>query len=105
MSHLFLDGFVDLFRAGVHVSEAFIRALDARGVTAQRIDTGTNIFRLPLAGVDVTRMKKTLEGRGIEIATPAAGATALTVNVNESWARRPAEALASDVLRAMGRAS
>lgn len=101
----FLDGFVDRFRAGVQVSEAFIRELDARaGITAQRIASGTNLFRVPVAGMDVTRLRDTLAARGIAIAAPPAGATMLTLGVNESWARRPAAELATEFLRAMGKA-
>ncbi len=101
----FLDGFVDRFRAGVQASEAFIQELDSRaGVKAQRIAQGTNIFRVPVAGVDTTRLRDTLAARGISIATPAAGSPLMTLNVNESWARRPASELATDFLRGMGKA-
>lgn len=99
----FLDGFVDRFRAGVQVSEAFVTALEARGVRAQRIEQGTNIFRLPITGVDTARMRQTLASRGIEIAAPPAGAQMMSLNVNESWVRRPAAELASEFLRAMGK--
>ncbi len=101
----FLDGFVDRFRAGVQTSEAFIQELDSRGgVKAQRIAQGTNLFRLPVAGVDTMRLRDSLASRGISVAPPAAGAALMTLNVNESWARRPAAELATDVLRAMGKA-
>jgi threonine aldolase len=101
----FLDGFVDRFRAGVQTSEAFIQELDSRaGVKAQRIAQGTNLFRIPVAGVDTMRLRDSLAARGISVAVPAPGAALMTVNVNESWARRPAAELATDVLRAMGKA-
>ncbi|MDZ7630455.1 MAG: beta-eliminating lyase-related protein [Gemmatimonadaceae bacterium] len=101
----YLDGFVDRFRAGVQVSETFIRDLETRGgVTAQRVPAGTNIFRLPIAGVDTVKMRTSLEARGISIAAPPAGAAMMSLNVNESWARRPASELATEFLRAMGKA-
>lgn len=101
----YLDGFVDRFRAGVQVSESFISELGTRGgVTAQRITNGTNIFRLPLAGIDVTRMRGTLAARGIEFSAPPANAQMLTLQVNESWTRRSGTELATEFLRAMGRA-
>ncbi len=101
----FLDGFVDRFRAGVQTSEAFIRELESRAdVKAQRITQGTNLFRIPVAGVDTTRLRDSLAARGISVAIPAPGAALMTLNVNESWARRPAAELATDVLRAMGKA-
>ncbi len=101
----YLDGFVDRFRAGIQHSEAFIRELESRaGIKAQRIAQGTNIFRVPVAGVDMGRMRDTLNARGIAIGTPAAGADVLTLNVNESWAWLPAGELATEFLRAMVKA-
>lgn len=100
----FVDGFVDRFRAGVQVSEAFIRELDAKGgIKAIRITPGTNIFRVPVSGIDTARLTSTLASRGIEIAAPAAGASTMNLTVNESWARRPAAELAAEFLRASGR--
>lgn len=99
-----LDGFVERFRSGIQVSEAFIRELESRGgITAQRIATGTNIFRLPMAGVDTVRMRASLATRGIDISAPPAGAALMSLTVNESWLRRPAAELATEFLRAMGR--
>ncbi len=101
----YLDGFVDRFRAGVQVSEAFISELGTRGgVTAQRIPNGSNIFRIPANGIDVPRLRTSLAARGIDIAAPPAGATAITLQANESWSRRSGAELASEFLRAMGRA-
>jgi threonine aldolase len=100
----FVEGFVERFRAGVQVSEAFIQELDAKGgVKAIRITPGTNIFRLPVTGIDTARLTATLASRGIEIVAPAAGASTMNLTVNESWARRPATELATEFLRASGR--
>ena len=101
----FVDGFVDRFHAGVQVSEAFIQELDAKaGIKATRIVPGTNIFRLPVAGIDTVRLASTLASRGIDVAAPASAAPSMNLLVNESWARRSASELASEFLRAMGRA-
>ena len=101
----FLDGFVDRFRSGIQVSEAFIRELESRGgVKAQRIPTGTNIFRLPVDGVDTAKMRATLAARGIDIAAPPVGSPTMSLNVNESWSRRPAAELATEFLKAMSKA-
>ena len=101
----FLDGFVDRFRAGVHVSEAFIRELETKGgITAMRIDQGTNIFRLPVAGIDTARLSATLATHGIDVAAAAPNTPTMNLLVNESWARRPAGELANEFLRAMGKA-
>ncbi len=101
----FLDGFVDRFRSGVQVSEAFISALQSQGnVRAERIPNGTNIFRIPLEGVPAGRMVAALASRGIEVSAPAAGAASITLLVNESWSRRTGAELATEFLRAMGKA-
>ena len=100
----YLDGFVDRFRAGVQVSESFIAELHARGgVTAQRVANGTNIFRVPVVGIDTARVRTTLAARGIEIAAAPAGASLITLQVNESWARRSGPELATEFLRALGK--
>ena len=100
----YLDGFAERFRAGVQVSESFITELQSRGgITAQRMPNGTNIFRLPIAGMDAARVRTTLAGRGIDINAPAAGVPMLTLTVNESWARRSGPELATEFLRAMGK--
>ena len=101
----YLEGFVDRFRAGVQVSEAFIKELENRGgVKAIRIAQGTNIFRIPVTGVDIVKMSAALVTRGIEVVAPAAGSPTMNLLVNESWARRPASELAAEFLRAMGKA-
>ncbi|MCC7052762.1 MAG: hypothetical protein IT355_05805 [Gemmatimonadaceae bacterium] len=100
----YLPGFVDRFRTAVAVSEVFISELHSRGgVTAQRIPGGTNIFRIPAAGVDTLRMRATLAARGIDIAAPVAGAATVTLQVNESWTRRTGAELATEFLRAMAK--
>ena len=101
----YLDGFVDRFRTGVQVSESVLSELTTRGgITAQRVANGTNIFRLPLTGVDVPRLRTTLAARGIDVAAPPDGAATITLQVNESWARRSGQELATEFLRAMGKA-
>ena len=100
----FLEGFVDRFRAGVQVSEAFIRELETRsGVKASRITQGTNIFRIPVTGIDTGKLSAALATRGIEVVAPAAGSPTMNLLVNESWARRPASELATEFARAMGK--
>ncbi len=100
----YLDGFVERFRAGVQVSESFITELNARGgISAQRVVNGTNIFRVPVAGIDTARLRTTLASRGIEIAAAPAGAPVITLQVNESWARRNGPELATEFLRALGK--
>ncbi len=100
----FLEGFVDRFRAGVQVSEAFIKDLETRsGVKAIRIAQGTNIFRIPVTAIDTGKLSAALATRGIEVVAPAAGSPTMNLLVNESWARRPAAELATEFARAMGK--
>jgi threonine aldolase len=99
----FVDGFVDRFRAAVQVSEPFIHELETKGgFKAARINQGTNIFRLPVAGVDTARLSATLAARGIDVTAAAPNAPTTNLLVNELWARRPASELATEFLRAMG---
>ena len=101
----YVDGFVDRFRAGVQVSETFIQELESKGgIKAVRVASGTNIFRLPVTGVDTARLRATLASRGIDVSAPAADSPTMNLLVNESWARRPASELAGEFLRAMGKA-
>jgi threonine aldolase len=100
----FLDGFVDRFRAAVQSSEAFIRELAAKGITAQRVTLGTNIFSLPTDGVDAAKMVATLAASGITVSAPAPRERAVRLLVNESWSRRPAAELAADFVRALAKA-
>lgn len=100
----FLDGFVDRFRAAVQVSEAFIGELAAKGITAQRVPLGTNIFSLPLDGVDAAKMVATLAASNITVSAPAPKESVLRLLVNESWSRRPATELSAQFVRALGKA-
>ena len=68
-----------------------------------RIAQGTNIFRIPVTGVDTVKMTAALVTRGIEVVAPAAGSPTMNLLVNESWARRPAAELATEFARAMGK--
>ncbi len=101
----YLDGFTERFRKAVQVSEAFIRELEIRGqLRARRISPGTNIFRLPIEGVDAQVVTRALAARRIAVIPPRAEQKELLLIVNESWNRRSASELASYFLQAFGRA-
>jgi threonine aldolase len=98
----FIDGFDARFRRAVETSEAAIARLQSFGnFTLQRVPGGTNIFRLRIADVNTQVYHGRLENAGILAQAPS-GNEWLTLQVNETWNRVPAEEIARRFHQALG---
>jgi threonine aldolase len=97
----YFDGFGERFAAGVATSERVITELtrDAR-FTIERIANGTNIFRMRVQGAKPTEYRQRLESAGINTLAPAD--EWFTIQVNETWARVPAQTITARFRQALG---
>jgi threonine aldolase len=97
----YMDGYLDRLKTAVRVSEEVMTALSRHArVAIERIPNGTNLSRWTLTGVNVPAVARRLasDGIGFPNASPAGVAT---VAVNETWARRSAEAMIRAFERAL----
>ena len=98
----YLPGFVDRFGEAVAVSEAFIeRVASHDAFSVERMDGGTNLFRLQVETPDPARFRARLREREIDLGAPRADG-AILVGVNETWNRRSAAELADAFVTALG---
>ena len=67
----------------------------------ERIANGTNVTRVRLPGVDLSRLATRLAARGVELPHPAPDG-AMMFGVNESWNRTTGPQLAAAFVQAMG---
>jgi len=97
----YIDGFEQRMHAAVENSERVLAGLgrDER-FEVERVPNGTNIFRLGPKNVDLPAYVKRLDSAGISV--PAAAGSSLTVLVNETWGRVPAEQIVERFRRALG---
>jgi threonine aldolase len=97
----YFDGFVERFGAGVAASEQVIAALgnDPR-FAIERIPNGTNIFRLRVQNGNAAAYRQRLETAGINTLAPVEDWFA--IQVNETWTRLPADAIAARFRQALG---
>ena len=97
----YLEGFEQRFHTGMEASEAVIASLakDANfGI--ERIPNGTNIFRFRVFNVNAPVYQMRLESAGISAPNPAGDWFAM--QVNETWTRIPAAAIATRFRQALG---
>jgi threonine aldolase len=98
----YLDGYEQRFRKAVETAESVITALSADGnFELQRIPNGTNIFLLRAASVNAPVYQLRLESAGI-IARAPTGVDWFTIQVNETWARLPAQEITARFRKALG---
>ena len=98
----YLPGFVDRFREAVAVSEAFIEQLTRHvAFSVERMEGGTNLFRLRVESRAPDRFRARLREQEIELGAPRADG-AILVGVNETWNRRSAAELAEAFVTALG---
>lgn len=90
----YLPGFVDRFREAVGVSEAFIEQITRHDAfTVERMEAGTNLFWLRVAGIDAGGYRRRLQERGVSVGGMRPDGRVL-VGVNETWNRATADDLA-----------
>ena len=96
----YLNGFGDRYSRAVRVSEELIRNLkDRDGFAVERIPSGTNLFRLRLAGRDPVAFQKRLAAGGVMLSAPQRDT--FLVGVNETLARTTAAELTDAFVRAL----
>jgi len=99
----FVDGFEERFAAGVTASEKLIQELDElSGMRVERVQNGSNIFKLHVEGADLARFRAGLAERDVQVPGPAAGWSGFALKVNETLARRPVEETAQAFREALG---
>jgi threonine aldolase len=97
----YMDGFEARFRRGVETAERVIATLGTdTNFEVQRVPHGTNIFRLRLASVNAPVYIGRLEAAGISARPP--NGEWLSLQVNETWGRVPAEEIVDRFRRALG---
>ena len=88
-----LPGFVGRFRDAIAVSESFIEKVSRREeFTVQRMPSGTNLFRLRVAGADPQAFRRRLRAQEVDLGAPRPNGGFL-VGVNETWNRAAADDL------------
>jgi threonine aldolase len=98
----YLPGFVDRFSEAVRVSEAFIEQITRHDAFAvERMEAGTNLFWLRVAGVDASAFRRRLQERGVSLGGTRSDGRVL-VGVNETWNRATADDLADRFRSALG---
>jgi threonine aldolase len=98
----YLEGYEQRFRNAVETAERVIAALSADGnFEVQRIPNGTNIFLLRAASVNAPVYQLRLETAGITARAPT-GVDWFTLQVNETWARLPAQEIIARFRKALG---
>ena len=89
----YLPGFVDRYRQAVDVSESWIGQITRHeAFSIERIPKGTNLSWLQVKTGDVAAFRRRLREQGVTLGAPRDGR--ILVGVNETWNRRPADALA-----------
>ena len=98
----YLDGFEQRFRTAVDNSERVIAMLSGDGhFRVERVPNGTNIFRLRVEDVNAQVYQGRLEEAGISARTPVSNDW-FNLQVNETWARVPADEIARRFHTALG---
>lgn len=96
----YMAGFSERFTRAVQTSESLIRDLGQReGFTAERIPSGTNLFRLRVRTADPAAFRARLAARGVLL--PAPQRDTFLIGVNETLTRMTAPELADAFMRAM----
>jgi threonine aldolase len=97
-----MEGFEARLRKAVETSEAVIPALTRHGsFEVERVKNGTNIFRLRVLGVNAPIYQLRLEQAGVTARLPAGGEW-FNIQVNETWARVPAEQIVARFVTGLG---
>lgn len=102
VAHHYLPGFTTRFRQAVDNAETWIRLIsDHEAFVVERINNGTNLFRLRVTGTDPLRFRTRLERAGVVVGRPSTTGQFL-IAVNETWNRRPADELSTVFVEALG---
>ena len=89
----YFEGFEPRFRAAMESGERVIAALQTdSNFGIERIANGSNIFRLRVFGVNAPVYQNRLENAGISTSNPTGDW--FQIQVNETWTRLPAAAIA-----------
>ena len=97
----YIEGFEARFRTAVETSERVIDALSNDGnFEIQRVPGGTNIFRMRPTSVNPPVYQLRLDTAGVTARAPAGDW--LGMQVNETWARVPAEEIVRRLRTALG---
>jgi threonine aldolase len=92
----YANGYLDHMKSAIAVSEEFIQSIQGNGFRVERVDNGTNIFRLVAPGKTAGRMSERLAAEGVALPTPGQrGSDAVFwLQVNETWNRTTGSRLA-----------
>ena len=97
----YLEGFEQRFRTAAETGERVITTLASDGnFELQRIPNGTNIFLLRPMGVNTPVYHGRLDAAGVS--AHSSGSDFLVLQVNETWARVPAEEIVARFRQALG---
>lgn len=101
VAHHYLPGFTNRLRQAVDNAETWIGLISNHNAfVVERINNGTNLFRLRVTGTDPLRFRAKLDRAGVSVGRPSATGQFL-IAVNETWNRRPADELAAVFVEAL----
>jgi threonine aldolase len=97
----YLQGFEDRFARAIAISEDWIRGMsNINGLSVERIESGTNLFRLRVTRGDPAAIQQRLASRNIQAGNPNNGT--FLIAVNETLLRSTAAELTDAFRAAMG---
>ena len=101
VAHHYLPGFTARFRQAADNAETWTGLISNHNAfVVERINSGTNLFRLRVTGTDPLRFRTRLNRAGVSVGRPSNTGQFL-IAVNETWNRRPADELASVFVEAL----
>ena len=101
VAHYYLPEFTARFRQAIDNAETWTGLIsDHNAFVVERINNGTNLFRLRVTGTDPLRFRTRLNRAGVSVGRPSNTGQFL-IAVNETWNRRPADDLAAVFVEAL----
>ena len=101
VAHHYLPRFTARFRQAADNAETWTGLISNHNAfVVERINNGTNLFRLRVTGTDPLRFRAKLDRAGVSVGRPSATGQFL-IAVNETWNRRPADELAAIFVEAL----
>ena len=100
----YAHGFVDRLKTAIAVSESFIASVVSEKIRVERVERGTNLFRLLVPAAKAAHMHEALRMQGVSLPnwSVAERTAVFTLHVNESWNAGDGPALAQQFQRAIG---
>lgn len=99
----YASGYLDHMKSAIAVSEAFIEGINGNGARIERVQNGTNVFRLVVPGDKAEALRSRLIDQGVMLSRPGTrdGAAVFWLQVNETWNHTTGEKLVEQFSNAL----